>query len=191
MSDINPLGASTYYSGLQNATSQAAKDAKKEKITETKKTSFASLLKTKESEISQAELQGFPPEIAVMSVEDAAVFLKDKVDEAGDKAKDNPNTENLMEFKKTVQQFIKYVVQNNYEVTQRQRALRRPKKSQNNFFSNYSLPPVKEVRIFKINVINEKLDNMTRAMLYNQRDNLKMLAQINEIRGLIIDFMSS
>ena len=45
MSDINPLGASTYYGGLQNATSQAAKNAKKEKTESSSKVKFSEILK--------------------------------------------------------------------------------------------------------------------------------------------------
>lgn len=189
MSDINPLG-STYYSGLQNAANQAANELKKEKINETKKTSFSKILKSKEEESTQASTQGFPPEIEGMSIEDAAIFLKDAVDIIGDRLADNSSTENLMEFKKAVQNFVRFVVQNNYEVTQKQ-IRKLPQKSTHNFFSNYSLPPVTEKRVFKINLINEKLDNLTRSMLMNQKDNIKLLAQVNEIKGLIVDFMCS
>jgi hypothetical protein len=48
-----------------------------------------------------------------------------------------------------------------------------------------------EIKKVKINAINQKLDALTRDMLMNQQNNLKTLAQMNEIRGLIIDFLSS
>ena len=59
-----------------------------------------------------------------------------------------------------------------------------------NSFSNYSLPPTLEIKKVKINTINQKLDALTRDMLMNQQDNFKTLAQMNEIKGLIIDFLS-
>ena len=78
MSEINPLGSSFYFSGIQNTVANAAKNEKKEKIT-TKKIKFSEVLK-KSNELSEFELQGFPAEIADMSIEDAALYLKDKVD---------------------------------------------------------------------------------------------------------------
>ena len=58
-------------------------------------------------------------------------------------------------------------------------------------FSPFSLPPTTEIKRVTINVINQKLDALTRDMLMNQQDNLKTLAQMNEIKGLIVDFLSS
>ena len=39
--------------------------------------------------------------------------------------------------------------------------------------------------------INEKLDALARETLSTQMNNLKLLAQVNEIKGLIVDLMSS
>lgn len=189
MSEINPLGSSFYFSGIQNTVSNAAKNEKKEKIT-TKKIKFSEVLK-KSNELSEFELQGFPAEIADMSIEDAALYLKDKVDVLGDKFAESPDSENILEFKNAVQQFVKFVVLNNFEVSVQSRKLRKPRASSQNSFSTFSLPPVMEIKKVKINAINQKLDALTRDMLMNQQNNLKTLAQMNEIRGLIIDFLSS
>lgn len=188
MSDINPLGASTYYGGLQSATSQAAKDQKKEKINSTGKIKFSELLKSKSENVSESDLVGFPPEIADLSIEDAAVFLKDAVDIAGDKVSENASTENLMDFKKSVQQFVKFVVLNNYEVIKKnKRGLSAPMQ----YFSTYNTKKrPKDPRVI-IPTINQKLDALTRGMLLNQKNNLMLLAQINEIKGLIVDLMQA
>ena len=188
MSDINPLGASTYYGGLQNATSQAAKESKKEKIDSSKKIKFSELLKAKNQGNSNIEADGFPPEIAEMSLEDAAVFLKDAVDLAGNDVAASASTENLLKFKKSVKQFIEFVVLNNYEVkTKKRHGVSQPMQ----FFSKYNekVRP-KDPRMI-VTTINEKLDAMTRAMLIDQKNNLQLLAQVNEIKGLIIDLMQS
>jgi uncharacterized protein YaaR (DUF327 family) len=63
--------------------------------------------------------------------------------------------------------------------------------SRTNFFSNYSLPPHRIDPKYQIQVINEKLDALARETLSNQMNNLKILAQVNEIKGLIVDLMSS
>jgi len=190
MSEINPLGSSFYLSGLQAATSKAAKDNKKEKISSTGKTKFSGLLKNNES-VSEFEAAGFPAEIAEMTIEDAAIYLKDQIDIIGDKFAESPTSENIMEFKKSVQQFIKFIVLNNFEITVNKRKLRRPRASTQNFFSTYSLPPTLETKKVQIKTINEKLDALTRSMLFNQQNNLKTLAQIDEIKGLIVDFLSA
>ena len=114
MSEINPLGSSFYFSGLQNAANRAAKNEKKEKISSSK-VKFSDILK--KSEVSEFELQGFPSEIANLSVEDAALYLKDQVDLLGDKFAETQSPESIIEFKNAVQQFVRFVVLNNFEVT--------------------------------------------------------------------------
>ena len=42
-----------------------------------------------------------------------------------------------------------------------------------------------------VNVVNEKLDALAKGMLMDQADNLKILKQVNEIKGLIVDLMQS
>jgi len=188
MSDINPLGASTYYGGLQNATSQAAKESKKEKIDSSKKIKFSELLKSKNQTGTAIQAYDFPPEIAEMSIEDAAVFLRDAVDLAGNDVEASATTENLMKFKKSVKQFIEFVVLNNYEVkTKKRHGVSQPMQ----YFSKYNekVRP-KDPRMI-VTTINEKLDAMTRAMLIDHKNNLQLLAQVNEIKGLIIDLMQS
>lgn len=187
MSDINPLEASTYYSGLQNATSQAAKNLKKEKVASSEKSKFSKLLKSKQDINPNINAADFPPEILEMDTEDAAVFLRDAVEIAGKNLVQNTSTENLMAYKKSVQQFIKYVVKNNYEV--KSKKLRSMSKSQH-IFSNFNDTVHQQSRVM-VSLINEKLDAMTRGLLNNQKNNLKLLAQINEIKGLIVDLMQS
>ena len=191
MSDINPLGASTYYSGLQNATSQAAKDAKKnEKTSSTNKISFSEIKKSfsKTEAEREAEAAGYPPEIAKLSIEEAAVFLKDKVDEAGNNLSENQSTENILEFRNTVRLFIKYIVDNNYiENKKKLHGSARPAQ----FFSKFNeMPRPRDPRVM-INIINQKLDDMVRDTMSLQKNNLKILQQADEIKGLIIDLMQA
>lgn len=189
MSEINSIGSSFYFSSLQQANIKAEKNDKKEKVS-SKKIKFSDILK-KNEDLSEFELQGFPPEIADLSIEDAALYLKDQVDIIGDKFAESQNSETVMEFKNAVQQFVRFVVINNFEVSVQSRRLRKPRPSSQNAFSPFSLPPTTEIKRVTINVINQKLDALTRDMLMNQQDNLKTLAQMNEIKGLIVDFLSS
>ena len=192
MSDINPLGASSYYSGLQNATSQAAKDAKKnEKTSSTKKISFSELKKSfsKTEAEREAEAAGYPAEIAKLSIEDAAVFLKDEVDKAGNKLSENQSAENIAEFKRTVKLFIKYVVENNY--VEHKKELRGKFSRPMQMFSKFNdRTRPKDPRVI-IQTINQKLDSMVRDTLTMQSNNLIILQQADEIKGLIIDLMQA
>lgn len=188
MSDINTLNTSTYYAGVQSASFSVPKDQKElknKKLNNSSSVKFSDALEKSQMEAKIKE-SGLPSQILSMPIEDAAVFLKDAVDIAGDKIKNNPTMENLAEFKKSVQQFIQFVVLNNYQITKKnKKGFSTPMQ----FFSNYNtkLRP-KDPRV-NIELINKNLDNLTRSMLQNQKDNLKLLSQVDEIKGLIVDLL--
>ncbi len=194
MSDINPLGASTYYGGLQNATSQAAKEANKEKTRSTqstRKTSFSEILKNRSKTDAQikAEAAGYPPEIASMSIEDAAVFLKDAVDKAGNDLSESASTENILKFRDSVRLLIKFVVESNYVEHKKSFPGRFSAPLQNFSKFNQKRRP-KDPRVI-IETINQKLDGMVRDTLTLQAGNLKILEKADEIKGLIVDLMQA
>ena len=191
MAEINPLNTNYYYAGVQNAASELNKEHKAEKSTKsqnTKRLNFKTLLQGNKDEELNAENSIFE-KIAALPVEEAAVFLKDRVDIAGDKLSDSMSAENILEFQQSVRDFVKFVVENNFAVTTKQRKGIVP--SAGNYFSTYQLPPHKKNPRVQIEVINQKLDNLTRYTLQNQQDRLIMLSKMNEIKGLIVDFMSS
>ena len=195
MAEIDSLGANYYYSGVQNATNEKIKkNTKKEEVGKTKRTSFSELLKSEKTTEPQFAIEGLPPEVQQMSIDEAAVFLADAVSLAGNDLSENLTKENVERFKNSVRQFVSFVVANNFQVNSR-RKKRNGKDlivpSRTNFFSNYSLPPHKIDPKYQIQVINEKLDALTRETLSTQMNNLKLLAQVNEIKGLIVDLMSS
>lgn len=197
MAEVDSLGTNFYYAGTQSATNEALKkNQKNERTSSARKLKFSELLKSETGE-NQTEIimRGLPPEISGMSVDDAAIFLKDAVDNAGNDLSESLTKENIEKFKTSVRQFVTFVVSNNFEVTARRKKNRMGKDmivpSRTNFFSNYTLPPHRIDPKYQIQIINAKLDEFTRATLENQIDNLKILAQANEIKGLIIDLMSS
>lgn len=197
MAEVDSLGTNFYYAGTQSATNEALKkNQKNERTSSARKLKFSELLKSEAGE-NQTEIimRGLPPEISGMSVDDAAISLKDAVDNAGNDLSESLTKENIEKFKTSVRQFVTFVVSNNFEVTARRKKNRMGKDmivpSRTNFFSNYTLPPHRIDPKYQIQIINAKLDEFTRATLENQIDNLKILAQANEIKGLIIDLMSS
>jgi len=200
MAEIDSLGTNYYYSGVQNASNEAIKrNTKKEEVKKAggKKVSFAKLMQGEEAEESQFVTEGLnlPPEVAAMSIDEAAVFLADAVSMAGNALSENLTQENLDQFKTSVRQFITFIVNNNFEVKNHKQQLR-PKKGQLPpsrlfYFSDYNVRPKTTETRFKIDVINKKLDELARETLSNQSGNLNLLAQVNEIKGLIVDLMSS
>ena len=198
MAEIDSLGSNYYYSGVQNASNEAIKrNTKKEEVSKSskaKKLDFGKLLRGDEVEEPSFISAGLPPEVAEMSIDDAAVYLADAVSMAGNDFDDEQTQENLERFKTSVSQFIRFVIANNFEVSSFQKKTRPGKASQPSrlfFFSNYSVPPTKRPPRVSVEIINEKLDALARETLSSQMNNLKILAQVNEIKGLIVDLMSS
>ena len=198
MAEIDSLGANYYYSGVQNATNEAIKrNTKKEEIrkaNKAKKLDFGKLLKGDEVEEPQFIADGLPIEVRSMSIDDAAVYLADAVSLAGNDFSGEQTQENLEKFKTAVSQFIRFVIVNNFSVDIKKRKARPGKARQPSrlfVFSDYSMPPANPKPRVSIEVINEKLDALARETLSAQSNNLKILAQVNEIKGLIVDLMSS
>lgn len=194
MAEIDSLGTNYYYAGVQNSTNEAIKkNQKKEQISSARKTKFSDLLKANEEPEAEFSINGLPPEIAAMSIDDAAIYLKDAVDNAGNDLSEELSAENIQKFKTAVSQFMKFVINNNFQVSSKsKRRMSKDFPSRSPFFfSTYSVPPKRSNPRYQVQVINEKLDALTRATLEGQTDNLKILAQVNEIKGLIVDLMSS
>ena len=197
MAEIDSLGANYYYSGVQNATNEAIKrNTKKEEINKTtgsKRLSFEKLLKGDDVEEPQFIADGLPVEVRSMSIDDAAVYLADAVSLAGNDFSGEQSQENLEKFKTAVSQFIRFVIVNNFKVDNpNSPKKRRPQQPPRLFvFSDYSLPKGKPRQKVSIEIINQKLDALARETLSAQSDNLKILAQVNEIKGLIVDLMSA
>lgn len=191
MSEVDSLGSNLFYAGVQNSTNEALKQRKNEKISGTKKSKFHELLKSENAqEESSFVTKGLPPEIQEMSFDDAAVYLKDAVDMAGDVLSQEINDVNIQQFKKAVSNFITFIVENNYEVSSK-KPRRMTIVSPVNFFSTYNTKGHFADPKVQVKVINEKLDLLAQSMLDTQRNNLKILAQVDEIKGLIVDLMSS
>ena len=196
MAEIDSLGTNYYYSGVQNASNEAIKrNTKKEEVRKAdkaKKLDFGKLLKGEEEASFVTEGLNLPPEVAAMSIDEAAVYLADAVSMAGNDFSEEQTQENLERFKTSVKQFITFVVANNFEVSKRPNPKkRRSQPSRLFFFSDYTVPKTTRPDKISIEIINQKLDALARETLSIQSNNLKLLAQVNEIKGLIVDLMSS
>ena len=135
---------------------------------------FSEILHTSETQI---EVDSYlPPEIAGMDFDEALSFLLDKVTMAGDNLKNNPFTEAFADYRKKISQFMRFVVKNCYDVEE----------SQGTPSSRVPRPKKKYI----VKIVDDKLDQMAREILENHVDQLKMLAKVDEINGLLVDMLS-
>lgn len=181
MSDtINSVNSSLYFSAATAAAHEAAKEASKKKRIEQsgKKISFSEVMR-RNQEKEEFIAAGLPPEIAGMPPEDAAVFLKDKMDEAGDRLANDVTSESFASYRLAVNQFVKYIVKNNFVV------------DKHNRIGINKRTGKKRDPLFEIQVVNQKLDMLAADMMATHLDKMQMLARLNEIQGLIVDLMAA
>lgn len=172
----------SYFSPLSNVASEIAKESSKKSRTEkTGKLSFQEIFKKNISQ-SQAQAQsqaGFPPEIESMSISDALVFLKDRIDEAGERLAEDFSAESFAAYRKSINQFIKYVVKNNFEIE---------KKERKGIDRRTRRPYAAKVLVQEI---DKKINQFASDMLLEHLDKIKMLARVNEIQGLVVDLLAA
>lgn len=183
MNGIDSLNSSALYFSAAQAASKKLQSEQEKVKTNKAKTSFSDMVGKQEEALQLASL-GLPVEIAGLSVEDAVVYLKDAVDEAGDKLSEQFNDVNVASFKKAVSQFIKYVEKNNYEIKSRKRFGLSHKKTVY-FEEKRPRDP-----LFQVRVVNEKLAELTAMVMQNHADKIKMLSKVEEIKGLLVDFLA-
>lgn len=185
MPSIDPLSSSIYFSAAAAASKQVQKDQEKSKVTKTNRSSFASMME-KSAEMESLASAGLPPELAGLDTEQALVFLKDQIDMAADKLDDGFNMESFAAFRKSVSHLLKYVEKNNYKVEEFRRIKRKITVRKPPFFE--------ELRdrdpFFQIHVIDERMNQLASMILQNHSDKLSMLAKVDEIKGMIVDFFA-
>ena len=171
MTSVDPIAQSLFFSASAEAARKSFDTKKEEKASSVKKSSFSSLMEKEAEEKSLTQI-GLPKELVGLSQEEAIVFLKDEVDTAGDELKHSFTPMNFARFRSALGSFIKYVEKNNYEVLYHKRRGRN-----------------KNPRV-EIKIINQKLDTLASDLIYNQKSNIQLLAQVDEIKGLIVDLLA-
>jgi uncharacterized protein YaaR (DUF327 family) len=178
MNPVDPLNQSLYFSAAAAAAQQtAAETRKKEKAQGGGRVSFNAVLK-KSAEKSELVSEGFPPEIAGLSVEEATIFLKDAVDMAGDELAEKASAEAFASYRTAVSQFMRYVVKNSFEIHK----FKRP---------GYNKKGKPRDPAIQIETINRKLESLASDLLYNHADKLRLLARVDEINGLLVDLLAA
>ncbi len=171
MLPLDPLGLAPSF---QQAAEIGKKKEKKTDTSKLKSTSFATILQSsQEQDISPTDDTDLLKNIEGKSFDETLQYLVDGVYAAGDRLKKNPHTDEFKKYRKSLSQFLNFIVKNTYEIETQQR--RRGKK---------------RVVYTLVNVVNQKLDSLANGILFNQADQIKLLARVEEINGLLVDFFS-
>ena len=168
---FNPL----FYSQSAAALEAAKKNKKEEeqKKTGKVKTRFADLLhKAEEIPATDPDL---PIEIASMEFDEAVAFLMDEVTMAGEELKNSPLPECYESYKKKITQFLHFVEKNTYDI-ENQLGILSPR------FKNRK-------KYIIVTVVNEKLEQLARDIMFIQSSQISMLAKVEEIKGLLVDLL--
>lgn len=105
--------------------------------------------------------------------------LLDDVHQFGEKLVNFPSINTVEKYKKSVRNFIHYVLKQAVKVESIEGAK----------FNRFK-PSNKQKRYTLISVIDDKLDKLAAGILMNQGKQLDLLAKVEEINGLLVDLTS-
>jgi uncharacterized protein len=100
--------------------------------------------------------------------------LLDDVFAAGDRLKKTQTLDAIKEYRQKVKAFVQYAVDHSIAVEE----------------TTSGLGILNRKRFTLVRVIDEKLESLAVSVLAAQKDQIGMLAQIDEINGLLVDLMS-
>lgn len=150
-----------------------------EAIREKKENTFLDMFKAhldpngEAAERSALRRAGLPSEIAGKTIEEALVFLKDRVTMAGDELLDKMTDRAFNDYRQAVKQFTRFVLKNTLDIEKRQSSARRRRRTV------YT----------QIEVVDKKLNEIAAQIFLNQRDKFVIMNKTEEIAGLIVDMM--
>ena len=180
MAAVDPMHISPFFAVPDAQPRKKVKDERTSAQNKSTGSVFGTLLKETEKEAAiEAEFETEVRENqnvrekAGLSFDEQLTELVDAVYAAGDELKKNPFTDTFIIYKKRLSRFMQFVVQNAYELEVRERR-----------------KGTKRQQLVTVQTINAKLDELAADILYNQADQLKILAKIEEINGLLVDFLS-
>ncbi len=140
-----------------------------------KSASFERLVREKESEAAEsAAADSIPPQYRGLSAEQILERMLDDVHSAGDVLKEKPLPDNIVAYKAAVRNFVRFVVDRAYDVSERT--------SGGNI--------LKRKKFTQVQVIDQKLEQLAAGILSGQKTQLALLERIEEINGLLVDLMS-
>lgn len=189
MNSVDSLNSALYWTASTVAANEAKKEqqSKTSAAAKTKKSSFASAVQ-KNVEINELIQSGLPEEIAGLSSEEAVIYLKDQIDIAGDEVLQKMDMVSFNKFKKSISNMLKYLEKYNYKI----KVVKRKGYTISQGSFGPFLHEVHEKKPYvQIRIIDEKLDHLAQEILKSHADKIKILANIDEIKGLVVDFFAA
>lgn len=103
--------------------------------------------------------------------DNADQFLKEKLDQImklAQKLKTTPRLQDIREYKKHITEYLSFILKNYYRVAKD--------------YAMYS-----SSLLIRVDVINKKIDQLVTQFLEDQKDNINLIKQVDEISGLLLD----
>jgi uncharacterized protein YaaR (DUF327 family) len=144
----------------------AVRPKKNQKAGGAGKLSFASFLKKDEKTQTAGDVDAFSTENASLDA------LLDDVYSAGDALKNRPFPDEIQNYKRAVKHFVKFVVDNAFDVETTQSKNRK-----------------KEISYTSITIIDQKLEKLAADVMASQGGKLDLLSRVHEINGLLVDLL--
>ncbi len=182
----SPIDTANYISALNTAAPILSKqnnlhktqDKKNEK-TNTKKTKtfFDSFLEASQTvpleDDYEKRLQGLEPAEKKEAINDILAVLQDKVFSLGAHLVENITAETIADYKKAVKTFVNFAVKHSLDVK--------------SVVSSGGRNPMKQRNYTIVKVIDEKVEQLTQELLFNQLEKLQILERLDEIKGLLVN----
>ena len=190
MPSVEGAASGLYHNFQLNALqAEAAKAGKNDKAKKTGTGLFAGILKkavladghdTETSEIA-ARLEN-------LSRDEAAGLLLEEVRAAGSALKDSPYPDEIINYKKSVRAFMRFVVDTSFDVESSIIPFNKgPAKAP------YNVPHkreyVKSKQRVQVVVIDQKLEQLAAELLSSQVSQMTLLSRIEQINGLLVDML--
>jgi uncharacterized protein YaaR (DUF327 family) len=163
MAKIELFNNAASFLNTQALKSDAKKAKEKEKATGVR---FSNIMERITSEQSVSETTSSLP-----LSEETIKELLDDVHSTGDRLKNHPSPEEIELYKRAVKNFIGYVVKNGYDVEKVESGNRLKARR----------------RYVMIQIVDNKLEELAVGILKGQKDKLKILESLEEIKGILID----
>lgn len=105
-------------------------------------------------------------------INDILAELQDKVYSSGANLADNINADTISEYRKSVKTFVNFAVNHSLDVKS---------------IISGGLNPMKQKNYTIVKIIDEKVEKLTRELLFNQLEKLQILERLDEIKGLLVN----
>lgn len=92
--------------------------------------------------------------------------MLEKIMQLSKKIKTNPLVHDIRKYKKHITDYLSFILKNYYRIHKEH--------------GRYSL-------LLRVDVINKKIEELVCEFLEGQRDNIKLIRQVDEIQGLLLD----